>query len=65
MIFDDKRDGDAAFWIDKLEVVVDNISIVYLSDIEIDFDSSLIGGGFKTKNPNARQMCGCGTSFTT
>lgn len=65
MIFDNKRDGDVTFWIDKLEVVVDNISIVYLSGVEINFDSSLMGGGFKMKNPNAKQMCGCGTSFTT
>ena len=40
MIFDEKRDGDVTFWLDKLEVVVDNISIIYLNGIEIDFDDS-------------------------
>ena len=65
MIFDEKRDGDVQIWFDKLEVVVDNISIVYLAGIEIDFDESLTGGGFKMKNPNAKHSCGCGTSFTT
>lgn len=65
MIFDEKRDGDVQFWFDKLEVVVDNISIIYLNGIEIDFDDSLTGGGFKMKNPNAKHTCGCGTSFST
>lgn len=63
MIFDEKRDGDVSFWFDKLEVIIDNISITYLSGIEIDFNDDLMGG-FKIKNPNAKQ-CGCGTSFST
>jgi len=29
----------------------------------VDYDESLTGGGFKMRNPNARQACGCGQSF--
>ena len=65
MIFDEKRDSDTSLWVDKLEIIMDNISIVYLNGIEIDFEDALVGGGFKIKNPNARQTCGCGTSFST
>lgn len=64
MVFDEKRNGDASFWFDKLEVVIDNISIMYLTGIEIDFNDDLMGG-FRIKNPNAKQLCGCGTSFST
>jgi iron-sulfur cluster assembly accessory protein len=64
MVFDEKRSGDASFWFDKLEVVIDNISIMYLTGIEIDFNDGLMGG-FRINNPNAKQSCGCGTSFST
>ena len=30
----------------------------------LKFSDSLTGGGFKISNPNARQSCGCGKSFT-
>ena len=30
---------------------------------QVDFDDSMMGGGFKFENPNAKRSCGCGTSF--
>jgi len=30
----------------------------------VDFSDALSGGGFKIKNPNAKESCGCGKSFS-
>jgi iron-sulfur cluster assembly protein len=35
----------------------------YLKGTTIDFEESLMDGGFKFRNPNASNTCGCGTSF--
>src|SRR5215475_11769902 len=44
-------------------VLVDPVSLQYLSGSEIDFVDDLIGSAFKVHNPNATAACGCGTSF--
>lgn len=44
-------------------VFVDPESLRYLKDVTIDFTDSLTDTGFKIRNPNAKQTCGCGTSF--
>jgi iron-sulfur cluster assembly accessory protein len=51
-----KRDGAC--------VLVDPVSLGFLSGAEIDFVTDLIGASFKVKNPNATASCGCGTSFS-
>ena len=45
-------------------VLVDPVSLEYLSGSEIDFVDDLIGSSFKVRNPNATASCGCGTSFS-
>jgi iron-sulfur cluster assembly accessory protein len=45
-------------------VLIDPVSLEYLSGSEIDFVDELIGQSFKVKNPNATASCGCGTSFS-
>jgi iron-sulfur cluster assembly accessory protein len=45
-------------------VLVDPVSLEYLSGSEIDFVDDLIGSSFKIHNPNATASCGCGTSFS-
>ena len=46
------------------KVVVDSISLPFLSDAVIDFSEELIGARFVIVNPNASSSCGCGTSFS-
>ena len=63
--FDDGRqEGDVVIEYDGVRVVVDPTSAQYLEETEIDFVSSLHGGGFKFSNPRAKQTCGCGSSFS-
>lgn len=63
MVFDEKRDGDAASEHDGVTVLVDAISAQYLRGTVVDFSDELTGGGFKITNPNAKESCGCGKSF--
>ncbi|MCY3984060.1 MAG: iron-sulfur cluster assembly accessory protein [Roseovarius sp.] len=49
---------------DGEKVVVDNISLPFLSGATIDFTKELIGARFTIDNPNATSSCGCGTSFS-
>lgn len=44
-------------------VICDPKSLLYIYGLQLDFSSSLIGGGFNFTNPNATQTCGCGSSF--
>ncbi len=46
------------------KVVIDEVSLPFLSDATIDFSEELIGARFVVDNPNATASCGCGTSFS-
>jgi iron-sulfur cluster assembly accessory protein len=63
LVFDERRDGDTISESAGLSVLVDAFSADFVRGTVVDFDDSLTGGGFKIRNPNARQSCGCGNSF--
>lgn len=50
---------------DGVKVFVDPTSMMYLNNATIDYEDSIMGGGFKIDNPNAVSSCGCGSSFKT
>lgn len=58
------QQGDHVIEVDGVRVVVDPTSAEHLAGTEIDYVSSLHGGGFKFHNPKATQTCGCGSSFS-
>lgn len=45
-------------------VVIDPVSLPFLSNAVIDFTEELIGARFVIDNPNAASSCGCGLSFS-
>ncbi|MBL8572964.1 MAG: iron-sulfur cluster insertion protein ErpA [Hyphomicrobiaceae bacterium] len=49
---------------DGAAVLIDPVSLDYMSGSVIDFVDSLMGQSFQIKNPNATASCGCGTSFS-
>ena len=59
------RPYDNVIETEGIKVFVDPTSMMYLSGATIDYEDSLMGGGFKIENPNAVSSCGCGTSFKT
>src|SRR5438093_6481443 len=64
MTFDEHRPDDLVSEMHGVSVLVDPFSAQYLRGAVVDFSDSMTGGGFKITNPNARQNCGCGKSFT-
>ena len=50
---------------DGIKVFIDPTSMMYLNQATIDYEDSIMGGGFKIDNPNAVSSCGCGSSFKT
>ena len=64
MSLEDEIDpDDAVVEYDGLKVVVDEFSAQYLEGAQIDYEDSLMGGGFQVRNPNAVKSCACGQSF--
>lgn len=49
---------------DGVRIVVDKKSMLYLAGSTLNYEDGLSGKGFTFKNPNARQSCGCGESFS-
>src|SRR6266550_3193776 len=66
MAFEDQpAEDDFTINVDGLKLYVDETSTQYVSGATIDFEDSLMGGGFRILNPNAVRSCGCGHSFDT
>jgi iron-sulfur cluster assembly accessory protein len=45
-------------------VLIDPVSLGFMTGSQIDFVDDLIGASFKVENPKATAGCGCGTSFS-
>ena len=64
LFFDERSlDGDKVTAYDGFEVVVDRMSVPYLSGATIDFADRIDAQGFTIDNPNAGGSCACGDSF--
>ena len=61
---DAPKDEDVILKGEGQMVVVDPVSLPFLTDAVIDFSEELIGARFVIENPNASSSCGCGTSFS-
>ena len=61
---DEAKDNDLILEGFGQKVVIDSISLPFLSDATIDFNEELIGARFVIENPNASSSCGCGVSFS-
>ena len=59
----DSAPDDRVIHSDDLDIVVDAKSFPYLDGIHIDYTEDLMGGSFCFQNPNAVEVCSCGTSF--
>src|SRR6266567_3228357 len=66
MTLDEEQDGDTIIPMEGgINVLVDEMSLTYISGSEVDYVDSLMGAGFTVNNPNAVSSCGCGHSFKT
>jgi iron-sulfur cluster assembly protein len=62
---DDLDASDQIFESHGVKVVVDDQSLARIDGMEVDFvKSSLLNEGFEFRNPNIKDECGCGESFS-
>jgi len=62
---DDLGDDDQIFESHGVKVVVNQSSLDQIDGMEVDFvKSSLLNEGFEFRNPNIKDQCGCGESFS-
>ncbi len=61
---DQVEDGDEIFEQRGVKVIINPKSLVYLDGTELDFAKEGLNEGFKFNNPNEKDRCGCGESFT-
>lgn len=63
--FVDEVNGEDQVFDDKgVKVIIDAKSLAYLEGTELDFVKEGLNEGFKFNNPNVKDACGCGESFT-
>jgi iron-sulfur cluster assembly protein len=63
--FADEIDSDDNVFEDKgVKVLIDPKSLVYLDGTEVDYAKEGLNEGFQFNNPNVKDSCGCGESFT-
>jgi iron-sulfur cluster assembly protein len=62
---DEIRDSDQVFESCGIKVVVDAKSLEQLDGTEVDFiQHNILNSGFEFHNPNIKDTCGCGESFS-
>lgn len=60
-----KNEDDVLFENNGAFLIVDNISLAYMSGSKVDYAQELISSSFRvTDNPNSESSCGCGVSFS-
>jgi iron-sulfur cluster insertion protein len=64
LYFDDATEVDRRMVVNGVDVVVDEMSLMYLAGTQVDYVEGLQGAGFKFHNPNVKSTCGCGSSFS-
>ena len=63
--FDEEiNDDDTQVEKNGVTVLIDSMSISYLTGAEIDYKEDVSGAQFVIRNPNAKTTCGCGSSFS-
>jgi iron-sulfur cluster assembly protein len=55
---------DKMYNFEGLKVFIDQASLLYLDGVQVDYVESMEGSGFKFNNPNVKNTCGCGSSFS-
>jgi iron-sulfur cluster insertion protein len=60
----EQAEDDFNFDYSGVNVLVDSMSMQYLSGATIDYKEDLMGASFAIDNPNAETSCGCGSSFS-
>lgn len=58
------QEGDTVVENQGVKLLIDPMSLQYMTGAEIDYTEGLDGAQFVIRNPNATTTCGCGSSFS-
>ncbi|CAG9184386.1 iron-sulfur cluster assembly protein IscA [Cupriavidus pinatubonensis] len=61
---DELHPEDQVFESHGIKVIVDAKSLPYIDGTELDYAREGLNEGFRFNNPNVKDECGCGESFT-
>lgn len=61
---EEQNEDDFVVEADGVSVLVDSMSMQYMTGARIDYKEDLMGASFSIDNPNAETSCGCGSSFS-
>ncbi|MGD8525389.1 MAG: iron-sulfur cluster assembly protein IscA [Thioalkalispiraceae bacterium] len=61
---DEIEETDKVFESNGVKIIVDPKSLIYIDGTELDYGKEGLNEGFKFNNPNVKDECGCGESFT-
>lgn len=65
MAFEEKPDEEDIVIESKgIKMLIDEYSLRYLDNSEIDYVNNIMGSGYKINNPNSKGECSCGHSFS-
>lgn len=62
----DEEQNEDDFVVDNTDglIIIDSMSMQYLTGSTIDFKDDIMGSNFVVNNPQATTTCGCGSSFS-
>jgi len=63
LAFEKITDKDTIYEIDGIHCIINPAHLIYVSNMQIDWQGGLNARGFTFQNPNATDSCGCGSSF--
>ena len=61
---ENKIDGDEVISVDNIKVFIDASATMYILGSKIDYIDNGMESGFVFNNPNEKERCGCGESFS-
>lgn len=62
--FDVEQKGDTVIAQDILKILVDDMTLPFVENAELDYQEEMIGAQFVVNNPKAENSCGCKNSFS-
>jgi len=64
LAFDEIKPQDKIYLVEETEIIMDKSHIMYVIGMKVDYGDGLNSRGFTFSNPNAKETCGCGESFS-
>jgi iron-sulfur cluster insertion protein len=61
---EEQNEDDFEIPVGDFKVLIDAMSMQYMTGAVIDYKEDIMGASFSIQNPKAQTSCGCGSSFS-